>query len=211
MHDVVQNVGNFTVFVKIDVVFDRFDVRRTNTYDVNGDGSPTEGLNLFTVDEMLRAADPAISSYSDVASSGAILLVSSNWDCNFDGDLADCSPSFSFERVDNVADTISYGFNFRTVSYDATKEHRLLEKLYGVRVFFIVQGEGRKFNFAALTVTFGAGLAYLGIAKVVTDLILDHFIGDEKVADFKYHELEIDGDDGIQSVQQNGDDYGTLT
>ena len=126
-----------------------------------------------------------------------------------------------------MADTISYGFNFRTVSYDAAKEHRLLEKLYGVRVFFIVQGSGRKFNFAALTVTFGAGLAYLGIAKVVTDLILDHFMGGDRVADFKYRELVIDDDggnaqhllsddDGQRNLQRNGDDgngphYGTLT
>ena len=170
-----------------------FQFQRTNTYDVTGTMAPTEGLNLFTVNEMLTAADDTITDYTDIATTGAILLVSSNWNCNFDQDVTACNPEFKFERVDNVADTISYGFNFRTVSYDATKEHRLLEKLYGLRVFFIVDGEGKKFDFAAMTVTFGAGLAYLGIAKVVTDLILDHFMDRHDVNKFKY--LEIDGDE----------------
>jgi len=203
--DVVQNVGNFTIFVKVDVAFSTFDVQRSNTYDVNGDGSPTEGLNLFTVNEMLTAADPTISDYSDIATTGAILVVTSTWNCNFDRRVEDCNPVFSFERVDNVEDTISYGFNFRTVSYDATKQYRLLEKLYGVRIFFVVDGTGGKFNFAALTVTFGAGLAYLSIAKVVTDLILDNFMGrhSDIVTNFKYHTI---ADDDISSQQLLSED-----
>ena len=182
-----------------------FAFQRTNTYDVSGTGAPTEGLNLFTVNEMLTAADDSISDYRDIAADGAILLVSSNWNCNFDDDVTACNPEFQFERVDNVEDTISYGFNFRTVSYDATKEHRLLEKLYGLRVFFIVDGEGKKFNFAAMTVTFGAGLAYLGIAKVVTDLILDHFMEREDVNKLKYLEIADDEEHNAQPLL-SGDD-----
>eukprot|EP00486_Rosalina_sp_Unknown_P015356 CAMPEP_0201592242 /NCGR_PEP_ID=MMETSP0190_2-20130828/190193_1 /ASSEMBLY_ACC=CAM_ASM_000263 /TAXON_ID=37353 /ORGANISM="Rosalina sp." /LENGTH=244 /DNA_ID=CAMNT_0048050929 /DNA_START=30 /DNA_END=761 /DNA_ORIENTATION=+ len=78
--DVVQNVGNFTVFVKIDVSFDKFGVKRTNTYDYNGDGKPEYGLNLFTINEMLQeATDGQVTDYTDIAETGAIILVASNW------------------------------------------------------------------------------------------------------------------------------------
>mmetsp|Transcript_68683 Transcript_68683/g.109095 ORF Transcript_68683/g.109095 Transcript_68683/m.109095 type:complete len:387 (-) Transcript_68683:154-1314(-) len=196
VYDIVDNVGNFTVFVKIDVSFDKFGVQRTNIYDINGDGSPSYGYNLFTINEMLSAStDGEISDYSQIAADGAILLVSSVWNCNLDRNQNLCNPYFTFERVDGLADTISSGFNFRRVSYDVNKEYRLLEKLHGVRVMFITEGVGRKFDFAALTVTLGAGLAYLSVAKLISDFVLDHFMGEhsQRANEFKYH--EIDGQD----------------
>eukprot|EP01083_Nonionella_stella_P211178 763841_1 len=139
--DIVENIGNFTVFVKIDVSFDRFGIKRTNTYDVLGTGAPVFGLNLFTINEMLNAAtDGKVSNYKDIATSGAILLVSSHWNCDFDENVNKCVPHFTFERVDDLAETISYGFNFRTVNYDVTKKYRLLEKLHGLRVMFLIEG-----------------------------------------------------------------------
>eukprot|EP01083_Nonionella_stella_P013141 37028_1 len=214
--DIVDNVGNFTVFVKVQVSFNRFGVRRTNTYDVTGDGSAVYGLNLFIVNEMLEAAtDGAVSDYKDVATTGAILLVSSQWNCNFDRSVDECNPVFSFERVDDLDNSISKGFNFRTVTYDVNKQYRLLEKLYGIRVMFITEGTGSKFNLAALTVTLGAGLAYLSIAKVITDLILDNFMGShsEKYSSFKYHEIvdneAYDGNDTtlVQPQDTNAPQY----
>ena len=55
-------------------------------------------------------------------------------------------------------------------------ERRLLRKLYGIRVVFTTAGEGREFSFAQLTVTFGAGLAYLGVAAFLTDIVLEKFL-----------------------------------
>ena len=192
--DIVENIGNFTVFVKTDIKYDKFDVTRTNTYDINGDGSPIYGLNLFTVDEMLSySTNGKIKNYKDIASDGAIIMVSSIWNCDFDEDVNECNPEFNFERIDNINNTISHGFNFRTVTYDVTKKYRLLEKLHGIRVLFVVDGTGRKFNFAALTVTLGAGLAYLSVAKVITDLILDKFMKKSDIYnEFRYKEIDDD-------------------
>ena len=114
---------------------------------------------------------------TQIATTGAILLVDIDWTCNFDYDLDDCIPSFTFERIDNDGDGIeSEGFNFRTVVYENNSTIRELKKLYGVRITFTSSGRGGKFSFFALTVTLGAGIAYLGIAKLITDLVLSNFM-----------------------------------
>ncbi|ETO16907.1 histone acetyltransferase Spt10 [Reticulomyxa filosa] len=40
----------------------------------------------------------------------------------------------------------------------------------------MVDGQASKFSFAALSVTFGAGLAYLGVASLITDIVLERFL-----------------------------------
>jgi len=196
IYEIVQNVGNFTIFVEVDVSFDQFNVQRTNTYDVLGNGRPLDGYNLFTLNEMLQmATGGAISDYTEVASTGAILLVSSVWNCDLDKNIDQCNPEYGIERIDGVEGTISSGFNFRSVTYDVTKTHRLLEKYHGVRIIFICEGVAGKFDLAALSVTLGAGLAYLGIAKLITDYILEYLMPQKDTyAEYKYHHIE-DGDD----------------
>merc|ERR1712228_489990 len=183
-------------------------VQRTNIYDIDADGLPVLGYNLFTVNDMLNAAtNGEVTDYKDIAETGAIIYASSHWNCNFDNDVDECQPEFHFERVDNVPNTISYGYNFRTVTYDVSKQYRLLEKLHGLRVMWIVEGSGSKFNFVALTITLGAGLAYLSIAKVVTDFILDNFMGEhsDRYTTFKYHEIDNDGQSEYQTFSVQND------
>lgn len=67
----------------------------------------------------------------------------------------ECNPEWTFERIDGQESTISSGFNFRTVTYDTSEGSRYLTKLYGIRFVFVTDGTAGKFNFAALTVTFG--------------------------------------------------------
>ena len=67
----------------------------------------------------------------------------------------ECNPEWSFERIDGQDGTISSGFNFRAVTYDTSEGSRSLSKLWGIRFVFVTEGTAGKFNFAALTVTFG--------------------------------------------------------
>lgn len=173
----LNNIGNFTVFVKIDIIFPNFGVSRSNAIDIDGTGKPVIGYNLFTIDQLLgNATNGEISSYESIATSGAILLMISNWDCNLDHSPSKCNPTYTFKRIDAEADSISYGYNFRAVDYNVFGTYRMLRKLYGVRAVFLTEGEAGKFSFAALTVTFGAGLAYLGIASILTDIVLEKFL-----------------------------------
>merc|ERR1712087_52524 len=102
-----------------------------------------------------------------------------------------------FFRIDSQSGTISSGFNYRTVNYNADLTRRALRKLYGLRVVFTTSGTGGKFSFATLTVTFGAGLAYLGVAAIVTDMVLERFLPHSEM----YDRLKNKGDDVIRRTE----------
>jgi len=177
MNNQVINAGAFTAFVKVDIAFSEFGISQSNTLDKNGDGSPIDGYNLFSVNEIIsNATNGDINDISDVATNGAIILMESNWNCDLDKGKDKCSPKWKFFRIDSQPGTMSYGYNYRVVTYDTNMESRMLRKLYGIRVVFTVTGTGGKFSFAAMSITFGAGLAYLGIAAFLTDIVLENFL-----------------------------------
>jgi len=191
--DIINGVGDFTVFVKVDVSFDKFGVLRHNYYDTYG-SYPTSGYNLFSVDEMLsEATNGAVTSASQVADRGAIILVKSTWNCNLDRSEDRCNPEWDFKRIDDASHSISSGFNFRTVTYDTAEGSRSLSKLYGIRFLFLIEGTAGKFSVVALTVTLGAGLAYLGIAAIVADIIMLKFLSNsEEIHREKFDDFEND-------------------
>jgi len=174
----VVNMGAFTAFVKVDVAFSEFGISQSNTLDKNNDGAPINGYNLFSVDDIVKSATDGTLNASDstIVSHGAIILMESNWNCDLDQPIKKCGPKWKFFRIDSQPGTMSYGYNYRVVTYDVNMERRMLRKLYGIRVVFTVSGTGSKFSFSALTVTFGAGLAYLGVAAFLTDIVLENFI-----------------------------------
>ena len=138
-----------------------------------------------------RATNGAITSYTNVSRRGAIILVSSIWNCDFDQDVSECNPTFEFMRIDGQPNTISSGFNFRAVTYDTSETSRYLKKLYGIRFIFIVEGQGGKFDIFATTVTFGAGLAYLSLAALIADIVLENFLSEsEQYARAKMRDLD---------------------
>merc|ERR1712228_1013696 len=92
----------------------------------------------------------------------------------------ECIPTFEMDRIDDTPNTVSIGYNFRTVDYNPTQEFRVLKKLYGIRVIFIVEGRAGRFDWVALSVTLGSGLAYLSIASIVSDIILENFLKESK-------------------------------
>eukprot|EP01084_Bolivina_argentea_P035511 65863_1 len=187
-----NNVGAWTVFVKNDIRFPNFDIETTNAMDYEGTGRLTFGKNLFSIDDMLADATNGKVNVSQIATKGAILLVDIDWTCNFDNDIKDCIPDFKFERIDNDGDGIvSEGFNFRTVVYENNSTIRELKKLYGIRITFTSSGRGGRFSFAALTLTLGAGIAYLGVSKLIADLILSNFMKEShKYSEAKYFKID---------------------
>merc|ERR1712176_850202 len=128
----------------------------------------------------MGATNGEITSCEEVAETGAIILISSVWNCDFDLDDDECNPTYKMKRIDDTPNTVSIGYNFRTVDYNPTQEFRVLKKLYGIRVIFIVEGKGGKFDWVALSTTLGAGLAYLGIASIISDIILENFLEESK-------------------------------
>merc|ERR1712228_521471 len=116
---------------------------------------------------------------------------------NLDRSEHHCNPEWNFKRIDGQDESISSGFNYRTVTYDTTEGSRSLAKLYGIRFVFVTEGTAGRFSFAAATVTFGAGLAYLSVAAIIADLIMLKFLGQKSVEINEAKNEEIVDDDGM--------------
>merc|ERR1712176_1282784 len=150
----------------------------------------------------MGATNGEITSCEEVAETGAIILISSVWNCDFDLDDDECNPTYKMKRIDDTPNTVSIGYNFRTVDYNPTQEFRVLKKLYGIRVVFIVEGRATRFDWVALSVTLGSGLAYLSIASVITDLILENFLKESKTYVANKERL-VNGARGVESLAGN--------
>jgi len=181
----VDNVGAWTVFFKVNLRFPEFDTDKSNALDKYG-SAPTEGYNLFTIDEILEMAG---DNLEDVKKKGAILLFSSKFTCNLDKSEDDqCDPEFEVFRIDNAEGTISPGFNYREVRYDHDFDERDLIKRWGIRIIFVIDGEAGKFDWIATAITIGAGLGFFAVATLVTDFIMDSCI-EQDYTSLKYTDV----------------------
>jgi len=181
-------VKNFTIFVKVNLRFKKFDVLLTNAINRNTSlHSLTPEYNLFTIEYILEKAQVDIDS---IASTGAIILSTISYNCNLDNGVKHCEdhPKFSFQRIDDVIGTVSPGYNFRTTTYEdysvilqtnATIA-RILTKRMGLRFLFVLEAQAGKFDLSTLTITFGSGLALLGLATILTDQFMTRCVKDHQ-------------------------------
>jgi len=204
--DRVYNVESFTAFTKAYARSNRFGVSVTNVKN-STDGQ----LNLFSIGQTLSDCRPGYPS-SNISitcanmpnyfnndtngeyKSGALIIGIFNWDCDLDRDVKDCSPSVSFYRVDSPKSSFSKGYNFRYTktfgTYNGTEwtEFRDLYKVYGLRYVFLAGGRGGKFDFVALGTSLGSGLALLGVATLLTDLLVVYIAPQRQ--NYKVHKFE---------------------
>ena len=68
-----------------------------------------------------------------------------------------------FRRLDDYANPLSRGYNFRFATYYAEGgvEYRYLRKAYGLRILVQSTGRGRGFDWATIFVTLGSAVALL--------------------------------------------------
>jgi len=191
----LEGLDDFSVMFKINAKFSfpgheylRDNLNGTNPKDV------TWGYNLFYIRQILESAG---TSLEEVQDAGAVILLNADWECDFDKDPDLCKPSFSFERID-LASRQSPGYNFRYTSHyrkqggDGTwKEYRDLTKAYGIRFIFLNSGSGKKFDLVQFITHLGSGLALLGVATVVSDLIVLYVLPKRRLyKDIKYEDID---------------------
>ncbi|CAF1510327.1 unnamed protein product, partial [Didymodactylos carnosus] len=157
---VIDQVLNFTIFIKNFVEFPTFNVVTKNFVD---DMTPCIERNEEERKLMLKY--------------GGVILIEINWDCNFDFKSKHCLPVYSFARLDlHLKDEeFSLGFNFRYASKRqiySYKEYRTLKKAYGIRLILSSMGTGRKFDLMTLTLNVGSICALFGIATFICDILL---------------------------------------
>lgn len=158
---------------------------------------------IFLVKDILNEAEPDEQERKLMMMKGGVILVSINWQCNFDKDSL-CFPKFKFNRFDlqfSKASAAS-GFNFRFAKYFEVNEtmYRVLVKAYGLRFVINVSGEGGKFDFVPLLINLGAGLGLLSVASIVADFVLLNFTSRKKF----YRELkELNTKEDEESLTSN--------
>ena len=168
--NVLDAVEHFSIFARVSIAFP-FSGKTTTNLHAEGETASNEltpGLNVFEVGDVLRATN---TSFADVAVSGGIFLISFNWDCNLDHPVSECVPEVDTTRIDDYADPLSHGYNFRYATYyeESGVEYRYLRKAYGLRFLVQSAGRGRLFDWATLIITLGSAFALLGVATVIVD------------------------------------------
>ena len=190
--DMLAEVEHFTIFARVAIDFPFADVRTNNLHDGSEDvpSDLTAGVNLFEVADVLAATN---TSFADVAANGAVLMISFNWDCNLDRDIGECKPEVLIRRLDDYANPLSRGYNFRYATYYAESgvEYRYLRKAYGLRILVQSTGRCRGFDWATIFVTLGSAVALLSVATVVVDGLAVHVLPKRDVYQrIKYNSLD---------------------
>jgi len=187
---ILDQVANWTVMIRVNGDFPMFNTHISNA----GTGDLQHGYNLFHISNLINRSG---FSWDLIKKKGAIIVLSFNYDCNLNKDISQCQPDISSYRLDNNS-SLSTGFNYRHIDkYHVNGTlYRDLTKVYGVRFVVSVKGRGGRFSMSVLSTTFGAGLAFLGIAAVICDIILQYFLpAREKILAKKFEKVAHSSDD----------------
>ncbi|KAM9194756.1 P2X purinoceptor 4 isoform 1-T1 [Dugong dugon] len=174
---------NFTLLVKNNIWYPKFNFSKRNILpSFNTSYLKSCIYNAKTdpfcpIFRLGRIVASAGHSFQDMAVEGGIIGIQIKWECNLDRAAALCLPSYSFRRLDNrdTKHNVSPGYNFRFAKYytsPAGVEHRTLIKAYGIRFDIIVFGKAGKFDIIPTMINVGSGLALLGVATVLCDVIV---------------------------------------
>jgi len=182
------NVGNFTLFLRTNVKFPGMQDADGKTLEfTNANGTvPTFGWNLFSLNDILGFGG---IRYEDIQATGADVVMNIYFDCDLDLGMEKCGPRLPFEvvRLDTPNSELSRGYNMRWLSavsfvpdvesapdavFDVGGDTRAVVKAFGPRIRVQITGQGRRWDLMRLTTTLGAGLALLGVATLVVDLLL---------------------------------------
>ncbi|XP_031413868.2 P2X purinoceptor 3-like [Clupea harengus] len=197
----MEEVENFTIFIKNSVRFAHFDITRGNfpaDIDIKCIYHPVDHpyCPVFRVRDILTHAN---ESFSTIARQGGQIGIHIRWMCDFDQALDRCKPSYSFTRLDDVFEnnTISKGYNFRFAKYYKTpdeEDYRTLHKAFGIHFDVMVSGHAGKFDVIPTLINIVAACTSVGLATVLCDIILLNFLrGADQYKAKKFEEVsEVD-------------------
>jgi hypothetical protein len=118
----IRDALNFTIFVKNFIEFPRFTVKRKNIQQnvsylrsCNYDEDKHKICPIFRVGTILGIVEPDFEEQNLMLTFGGVIRVKIDWKCNLDKPLDQCSPEYSFKRLDEKIknEPFSQGFNFR--------------------------------------------------------------------------------------------------
>ncbi|KAL7061786.1 hypothetical protein AAHC03_01959 [Spirometra sp. Aus1] len=179
---VLANAPNFTVMLKNSIEFPRYQVKRRNilswmdkqflfTCRYNPYDEKMKYCPIFSLGDIMNYTE---AENKQIWKQGGMVSIHIEWNCNLDYDEEQCLPKYVFRRLDDFDSIVGKGWNFR-YSYhymeNGTRMRNLI-KAYGIQFFITVYGKGGKFNMLTFSMNLGSGLALLGIATVLCDMIV---------------------------------------
>ncbi|KAF3850868.1 hypothetical protein F7725_012640 [Dissostichus mawsoni] len=187
---------NFTVFIRNSIHFPGFKVLRGNIKDISNPKEMRRFLNKCHYDkETIRTVQTfawATSQLKLGRTSGGVIGVFINWNCNLDLDYSYCQPTYSFRRLDLRKDQASSGYYYRFAKYYRREgvESRTLIKAYGIRLDVIVHGHAGKFSPIPTIISTVTAMTSVGICTIICDWIMLTFIDKNEVySDRKFDEV----------------------
>ncbi|CAH8605267.1 unnamed protein product [Dicrocoelium dendriticum] len=173
---------NFTVILKNSIEFPRYRVKRRNilhwmdklflkTCRYNPFDDRMRYCPIFRLGDILKYSD---AHNKDIWQNGGMVSIHIEWNCNLDFHVDTCLPKYTFRRLDDFESPVAKGWNFRFSQHymvNGTRRRNLI-KAYGIQFFITVYGTGGKFNVLTFSMNLGSGLALLGIATVLCDMIV---------------------------------------
>ncbi|KAM7441494.1 extracellularly ATP-gated cation channel [Porites harrisoni] len=175
----LEAAKNFTLLTKNHVQFPKFGESTRNiqsnnkTYLTICNYDP-ETDPLCPVFQLGKIVELAGVNFDEIAYKGGVMAIVITWNCNFDSLAYSCEPKYSFRRLDDSKALTAEGYNFRYANYYVQDNvlYRTLFKAYGIRFMILVYGQGGKFSVIPLFLNLGSGLALLGIATVLCDIVV---------------------------------------
>jgi len=167
--NLLHNINNITL--NIHTYADWF----SGEYTVNNlNNQNILGYNYFRLEQDIL--NGAGFSTESVARIGAAIGFLIDWDCDLDKPSSECQPSFQYIRLDDWDSNISTGYNFRYANYyrldtQSDKEYRDLFKVYGIRIIFLTNAKGRKFDIFSLLLSIASVIGMMFLASYISDLI----------------------------------------
>ncbi|XP_051032569.1 P2X purinoceptor 4 isoform X2 [Phodopus roborovskii] len=179
----LKGAENFTLLVKNNIWYPKFNFSKRNILpNITTSYLKSCIYDAYTdpfcpIFRLGKIVEDAGHSFQDMAVEGGIMGIQVKWDCNLDRAASLCLPRYSFRRLDtrDLEHNVSPGYNFRFAKYyrDLTgNEQRTLIKAYGIRFDIIVFGKAGKFDIIPTMINIGSGLALLGVATVLCDVIV---------------------------------------
>lgn len=197
--NLIQNIENYTIFIKNDVHFKKYEKRQrniapnmTNDYIGNCFNDPVKDpyCPIFRVGDIMKAAEPDADERRQMLEKGGVIQIEIQWNCNLDVSFEKCKPVYNYERFDLKfgLKSAASGFNFRYADkYDVgDATYRNLIKAYGLRFIIVVTGKAGKFDFIPLLITVGSGIGLLAIPVIIADFLLLNLTRKRKI----YQELK---------------------
>ncbi|XP_023374472.1 P2X purinoceptor 5 [Otolemur garnettii] len=181
----LKKAEDFTIYIKNFVRFPKFNFSRNNVMNIKKKSflkscrfdPKNPYCPIFHLGSIIRWAG---STFHEIALEGGVIGIHIEWNCDLDKAASECKPHYSFSRLDNkLSKSVSSGFNFRFARYYRDKdgvEFRTLMKAYGIRFDVIVNGKAGKFNIIPTVINVGSGLALMGVAAFICDLVLIYLL-----------------------------------